>query len=258
MDKLLTADRRKQIAEYIIAHGSTKAGQLAKEFHVSTETIRKDLIYLDDEGIIKKSHGGAQSSLELMERPLQIRETDGVKEKNAIAQKALELIGKQKVIYLDAGSTCAALAKLLYLKKDLLIFTASLRIADILANSENDIYMCGGRLNPKTMALEGFGGNSFFRQINIDIAFLGTSGFKNCNGPTAIALSSADMKRTITEKAYTNIVLTRHAKADTAALVEYANWKDIDYLITDESMNKKEYDRLAPYLNIIQVSVCKR
>ena len=64
MSKLITAERRNKIAELIISNGSIKVGELAKTFAVSTETIRKDLIYLDKQGIIKKSHGGALSSLE--------------------------------------------------------------------------------------------------------------------------------------------------------------------------------------------------
>ena len=47
MSKLITAERRNKIAELIISNGSIKVGELAKTFAVSTETIRKDLIYLD-------------------------------------------------------------------------------------------------------------------------------------------------------------------------------------------------------------------
>lgn len=54
MSKLITAERRNKIAELIISNGSIKVGELAKTFAVSTETIRKDLIYLDKQGIIKK------------------------------------------------------------------------------------------------------------------------------------------------------------------------------------------------------------
>ena len=255
MSRMLTAERRKSIAEYIIAHGSTKAGVLAKMFHVSTETIRKDLIYLDEEGWIKKSHGGALSTLEFMERPLKDRESSGTKEKNAIAERALEYIKDNKVIFLDAGITCMALAKLLYLKKGLIIFTTSLSIANVLANSENTVCMSGGTLNPDTMALEGFGGSDFLRHINVDIAFLGTSGFKGCNGPTAIGFAAAEMKQIILSRARITIILTRHAKANTSALVEYTDWHDIDYLLTDVGMDQEEYKRISEVVKIVQVPV---
>ena len=52
--KMITAERRNRIAEHIIANGSIKAGELARTFGVSTETIRKDLIYLDRERVYRK------------------------------------------------------------------------------------------------------------------------------------------------------------------------------------------------------------
>ena len=74
MASMLAAERRNKIAEILVANGSIKIKEMSEMFSVSTETIRKDLIYLNKIGVAQKSHGGALSSLELIEKPLEDRE----------------------------------------------------------------------------------------------------------------------------------------------------------------------------------------
>lgn len=255
MGHMLTAERRNKIAECIIANGSIKAGELAQMFSVTTETIRKDLIYLDQMGIVKKSHGGAQSTLEVMERPLETRNMEGFEMKNAIAERALEFIGEKAVVFIDAGSTNAYLAKLLYLRKDLTVFTTSLSVASALANSQNKVYMSGGLINPITMSLEGLGATRFLSGIKVDTAFLGSSGFQGHNGPTSIDFTDADVKRSIIGNANLKIVLAHSAKAKSTAMLSYAAWRDIDYLVTDDGLETDDEKMLGKAVKIIKVAV---
>lgn len=67
MSKSLTADRRNRIAQILMKEGSIKVGNLSERFGVSTETIRKDIIYLEEEGIATKSHGGAIAKSDFVE-----------------------------------------------------------------------------------------------------------------------------------------------------------------------------------------------
>ncbi|WP_346686927.1 DeoR/GlpR family DNA-binding transcription regulator [Megamonas hypermegale] len=255
MTKLITAERRNKIAELIISNGSIKVGELAKTFDVSTETIRKDLIFLDKKGIIKKSHGGALSSLEIIEKPLEDRNMENYEAKLAIATEALSFIKDNSVIFIDAGSTTLCLAKLLYLKKGLTIITNSLSALNVLANSKNTVHMSGGQLNTTTMALEGFGASNFLNKIKVDIAFLGSSGFKEHNGPTSIDFSDAEIKRIMIKNAKQTIVLADSKKAYSTAMVEYASWKSIDYLITDNKINPAAMIELQKNVSLITVKL---
>ena len=115
MRRKLTVERRNEIAALLLRDGNLKAGELAKRFSVSTETIRKDLIYLDEQGIAQKGYGGAIARSDLIERPVVMKEMENMETKAAIAVKALELIPPNGVILLDAGSTTYALAKQLTL-----------------------------------------------------------------------------------------------------------------------------------------------
>ncbi|WP_019552759.1 DeoR/GlpR family DNA-binding transcription regulator [Propionispira raffinosivorans] len=254
MPKLITAERRNNIAELIISNGSIKVGEVAKKFDVSTETIRKDLIYLDKIGVIKKSRGGALSSLEIIEKPLEYRNTENFDLKNAIANKALSFVKNNSVIFIDAGSTTLCLAKLLYLKKGLTIITNSFSAANVLSNSQNIIHMSGGQLNNTTMALEGFGATNFLSKIKVDIAFLGSSGFKEHNGPTSIDFSDANVKQTMIDNSKLAVVLADSNKSRSTALVEYTSWKNIDYLVTDDGMASIDADNLKKHVELIIIT----
>ena len=253
MARLITAQRRNKIADLIISNGSIKVGELARMFDVSTETIRKDLIYLDKKGIIKKSHGGALSSLEIIEKPLEDRNTENYDIKLTIAHKAISFIPDKAVIFIDAGSTTLCLAKLLSLKKDLTIFTNSISALNILANSKNTVHMSGGQLNNTTMALEGFGATNFLSKIKVDIAFLGSSGFKEHNGPTSIDFSDAEIKRIMIRNSKQNFVLADSKKARSTAMVEYASWQSITQLITDSNISIEDERVLSTKVSILKV-----
>lgn len=253
MARILTEERRNKIAESIVANGSIKVSDLMEQFSVSKETIRKDLIYLEQSGIIKKSHGGALSVLERMERPLKDRTMEAMEQKQLIAEYAATLVNDDAVIFVDSGSTNLCLAKLLYLRKNLTVFTNSLSVANILAESENHIHVCGGLLSATTMSLVGFGATSFLEKVRMDIAFLGSSGFLGHDGPTSIDFTDAEVKKTVIRNTRTNIVLAHSAKARSTAVVAYARWNDIDRLITDAGLSDKEEQALARHVKIHKV-----
>ena len=171
-----------------------------------------------------------------------------------IAEYAATLIEDDAVIFIDSGSTNLCLAKLLYLRKNLTIFTNSLSVANMLAESENQVHMCGGLLSATTMSLVGFGATSFLEKVHMDIAFLGSSGFHGHNGPTSIDFTDAEVKKTVIRNTRTNMVLAHSAKARSTAVVEYTSWKDIDLLITDMGLCDKEERALSKRVKIHKVN----
>jgi DeoR family fructose operon transcriptional repressor len=111
--------------------------------------------------------------------------------------------------------------------------------------------MSGGKLNNTTMALEGFGATDFLAKIKVDIAFLGSSGFKEHRGPVSIDFSDADVKKTMIANSKLTIVLADSNKSRSTALVEYALWSDIDYLITDIDINPKTANELKKFTKLV-------
>lgn len=234
--KSLTAERRNKIARILMKEGSIKVGDLSRRFNVSTETIRKDIIYLDEEGIAEKSFGGAIARSELIEQTIDAKESSQSEEKAEIAMKAVSLITPNSAVLLDSGSTTKAIARQLTLMSGLKIFTNSVTIASLLAESDNDLFMIGGRIRSSSKACVGEWAEFALDQIHVDIAFLGSDGFKGLSGPSAISYSETQFKRWATGCAERVYTVADSSKIESNGLFAYADWKDITALITDKNI----------------------
>jgi len=250
MASSLTAERRNRLAQILVSEGSVKVGELAEMFSVSTETIRKDLIFLESEGIARKSHGGAIASSELLERPLSAKALENVDAKNKIAQAAAELIPDKGVIILDSGSTTSQIAKILTIKKGLTIITNSISIAQILSSSDNTVYTLGGKMRGSSMALVGLWTVNELNVVKADIAFLGTDGFYSRGGPCTASFDEAQVKKAMIQNSKKSIVVCDNNKFKMDPLIQYCEWKEIDCVITNESVSEKDISELNKHVGV--------
>lgn len=227
--------RRTQILQMVNTNGRMRASELAKELNVTTETIRKDLLYLNDMGLLEKNFGGAIAINESNERPLAERKIENVAEKTAIARFALSYIADNNVIFIDAGSTLVAFAELLPSDLNLTIVTNSFEVIPYLLKTSSVVYFIGGEVSGITMSTSGFWANQALDSIKIDVAFLGTSGFQSHSGPTSKQFTQAHIKQSIIKNSAKTIVLADHTKFVSNAVLQFADWADIDLLITDSN-----------------------
>ena len=235
MEKRLTRERRNEIAQKLITDGKISASLLSKEYGVSVETIRKDLIWLETKGIAKKSYGGAIVSTELMEQNFLEKAIKNQQEKEQIAKKAAELVHDGDIVILDSGSTVFAIAKQLTLgKKNLTVFTNSLKAAQCLADANIKTYMLGGEVRTTSYASTGSWAVRNLSEIRANIAFLGTSGFQRRGGPCIENFNESEVKNAIIRAANQVVVVADGSKAHCDAMVQFAQWEEIDTLITDE------------------------
>lgn len=255
MGKLIAAERQKEILKILHDHGSVKIGQLAEQFQVSRETIRRDLSYLDEIGAAQKSHGGATSIYEFGNIPIETRINKDSDIKTKLCERALDFVPKTGVIFLDAGSTIVHLARLLSQRSGCTIVTSSLSAANALINSDNTTIITGGQLNPSNMSAEGFQTTNFINNLKVAVAFLGSNGFEQHKGPAVSDFADAQTKQSIVPNSKLNIVIADSSKATTSALVQYTSWKDIDYFITDSKLPKPVYDMICEMTNVILVDI---
>ncbi|MGI9861502.1 DeoR/GlpR family DNA-binding transcription regulator [Moorella naiadis] len=247
----LTAERRNKLAQILVAEGSVRIGEVAKMFAVSTETIRKDLIYLEKKGIARKSHGGAVATSEFLERPFASKSLENIEAKNKIAQAAVKLIPENGVIILDSGSTTLSIAKLLSLKKGLTVITNSVSAAQVLAGSEIKLHLTGGEVRGISMALAGLWTINSLSVIKADIAFLGSSGFESHNGPCAESFAEAETKKAMVKSCKKAVVVSDSSKFKSDALIEYATWEEIAILITDAGAPPEKVAELRRMTEVI-------
>jgi DeoR family fructose operon transcriptional repressor len=237
MAKLMAHERQSKIVELLNDNGSLNMSELAGHLQVSKETIRRELLYLNEFGSVKKIHGGATASYDLKTQDMAVRISSDLSIKDRICQKALEYLPEQGVIFLDTGSTVMYFAGLLSKKSGLIIITNSLGAANALVNSNNTVHITGGQLNSINMSMEGYQTVNFLSTIKVELAVLGCSGFEQHNGPTSANFLDVQIKRMVLKNAKTSMVLTDSSKSRSTSFTQYATWSEIDYLITDSDIS---------------------
>lgn len=242
---MLSVNRLKKIKEILFEKHSVMVSEMASLFGVSEETIRRDLNKLEDEGLVKKTYGGAilteeyQNALESI-LPLEQRKSKFFEEKDAIGRKALEIVGKNKIVVIDAGTTVWCVAR--YLKKlsDMTFITNGILIAQECSQAEDSsVHLIGGKVFKKSMSLIGPQAIRELKEYNADYAFLGTSGINLENGFTSSDLYEAEVKRNMISVSQKVVVVADHSKFNRKGFLTYANFHDIDILITSDLVDEK-------------------
>jgi DeoR family fructose operon transcriptional repressor len=235
-------ERQKLVEQLLAEDGRVAVVELAQRFDVTTETIRRDLDSLERQGALVRVHGGAVSPERgsTTELPLVERTQRRSDEKQAIARRALEVLpeGFSGSIFLDAGTTTAAVAELLVphlaaVRGRADIVTHSLTIASILATQDVSLTLVGGRVRGVTAAAVGAATVRAIDGLRPDIAFVGTNGVSADFGLSTPDPDEADVKRAIVHAARRVVVVTDSSKHDRELLTAFASLDDIDVLVTD-------------------------
>ena len=232
--------RQNEIYQSILSKGRIYVSELSESFRVSTETIRKDLDILEQQGLILKKHGYAEIMNDYFQLPLNVKITEHALAKQAIAKRALEYIKDNSMIFLDPGSTTLALAKYLPLKKGLTIITNSLAIAQLVSDMKHDLIFTGGKLQKKGKAFVGAFTANNIDAIQIDTAFMGCDGFLNTDGPTTFSFEEVLIKQHVIKKASQKILLCDASKFKKTGTYTFASFKDYDIIITNPVSNKEK------------------
>lgn len=238
-NKMLAQQRRQHIFEEIEASGVATVRELAQRFDVSTITVVRDLQELEQEGLIRRVHGGAISVRGASyEPPYSTREARLSEEKQRIAQKAVELIEDGDSLILDVGTTTLEIARALKGKRNLTILITNLRAALELANqSAMQVIVAGGKLRTGELSLVGHLTEETLRSFQVDKALIGVGGITLEHGLTEFNFDEAGTKRVMLERARQKIVVADHTKFGQVMLTTVAPLHAIDLLITGNELD---------------------
>lgn len=230
-----TNARRDEITKMVLSETEVKVKELALNFHVSMETIRKDLNYLDAIGMVEKTHGGAKVINDYYQLPVNVKLQENVEVKRCIARKALDLIEDNTVVFLDAGSTTIQLAKLLKIKKGLTIVTNSIVVADIALESNQSVICTGGLAQKRGKCLVGHYATAVIDSIHFDTMITGSDGFKGMQGPSTFSLEEVDIRKHVMKNADTKVLICDASKFSRTSTYQFARFEEYDYFVTNDS-----------------------
>lgn len=238
----LPAGRKAQIAGFVAETGQVTVNNLAERFRVSTDTIRRDLDQLSDEGVLIRTYGGAvsKSIVPLPDRAVDVRMTMQAGEKDAIAAIAISLIEDSSSIMINGGTTTLAVARMLHSHTDLTIATNNLLIAPVIHPSAiRDLYIFGGMVRPLTMAsigpvtLRSATGSEL--DIQCDLALIGVGAIAPGVGYSTSNAAEAAMLREMIARSTRVAILADSSKFDRRLFAQIGELAVADYLVTDRA-----------------------
>ncbi|GAB3676229.1 DeoR/GlpR family DNA-binding transcription regulator [Actinocorallia lasiicapitis] len=237
---MLAGERQRSIVELVGRDGAVKVGELVERFGVSDMTIRRDLELLAERGLLVKVHGGATAVApsSAAEPGFGAKSAVQQAEKEAIAERAAQLLAPGGSIALSGGTTTHALARRLVDVERLAVVTNSIPVADVFhANGRADqtVVLTGGLRTPSD-ALVGPLAVAAIRSLNVDLLFLGVHGMSVRAGFTTPNLLEAETDRALFTAAARRVVLADHTKWETIGISTIAALADPEALITDRSL----------------------
>jgi len=245
---LIPAQRRKLIQEHLTTHKIASIADLSGLVESSEATIRRDLEWLENEGLLERTYGGAILNQRYnLESAYEQRATSFPEEKRLIGERAVSLIEDGDIVFINSGTTTAQIFHHIPKDAKITVFTnntiAAFEISD---DIEYEVVLLGGRLNNKVNAVTGSLTIGYLSQIYADKTFVGVDGISLKFGCTVPTNAEAEIVRMMIARTRGMVaVVTDHSKWGVVSNFEVAKVDQIHKLITDSGIDSGAYDALV-------------
>jgi DeoR family glycerol-3-phosphate regulon repressor len=226
--------RHEKIVQLILSKGFVTIENLAQEFNMTPQTLRRDINMLSDEGLIVRYHGGAglPSSTENVE--YNQRKVLCLEEKQHIARLVAEHVPNNASLFINIGTTTEEISKMLCNHQRLRVITNNLNVASILSRNENfEIIVTGGLIRPLDGGIIGPLTIDCIEQFRVDIGIIGISGIDVDGTLLDFDYREVRASRAIMDNSRKVFLATDHTKFGRNAMVRLGNVSEIDALFTD-------------------------
>lgn len=229
-----TSDRQRQVLDLVRANSRVQISDLSEQLGVSRETIRKDLVELDDRGLVYKVRGGALSRGAQVETAYEARKRLNTDAKRAIAAKAAEQVEPGMTLYLDYGTTTHLVASQLAAIGGLTVVTAALPIASQLSVLQDvTVIVPAGVIRSNESSLYGPLTSRTYQFLNFDLGFFSSAGADAVAGATNHHLFESDNSATALARCQRSAYLVDGSKIGHIAPHRTAGIHDFDVVISD-------------------------
>jgi len=250
MDPLVAnrVDRFREIVAYTRRQGRADVTDLAVQLGVASETVRRDLTALEQQGLVRRAHGVAFPVDNAgFETSMDHRSNHLVPEKRRIAAAAVEAIGAASIVYLDDGFTPHLIAQQLAASdRALTVVTPSIPVATALALCRSmSVIVLGGDVRRRTLGTVGHWATDMLATLLLDVAILGANGISRERGLTTPLPAVSDVKAKVLGHSRRNIFVGVHTKFGVDSFSRFAEVSDFQTLITDKGLSSNWASRYA-------------
>ncbi|MDJ0815634.1 MAG: DeoR/GlpR family transcriptional regulator [Desulfobacterales bacterium] len=226
--------RHEKIQHLVQARGFVTIDDLAQEFGVTPQTIRRDINTLSEGGQIHRYHGGAGSGSSIENVAYTERKILCQIEKQRIAQTVAENIPDNVSLFINIGTTTEEIAKALISHRGLRVITNNLNVASILSGNPNfEIIIAGGLVRPRDCGIIGPLTIDFIQQFRVDYGIIGISGIDEDGTLLDFDYREVRASRAIIDNSRKVFLATDHTKFGRNAMVRLGGIDEIDALFTD-------------------------
>jgi len=244
-----TDKRAKEILRLLLTHGKTSVEELTELFATSPASVRRDLVRLEERGLVHRTHGGVllagQAGAQAIYEPFRfdasfrVREERFAQEKQRIALAAAEMVEENETVGFTAGTTTTQVARSLRSRNGLHIITNAVNIGMELSSSNGlDTTITGGCMRwPGAFSLIGPTAIESLNVVVMDRVFIGVCGVDADRGATTIEADEAAVFRAMTRRAKQVVVVADSSKVGMVSPAVICSAGDIDVLITDDGIS---------------------
>lgn len=238
-------DRQLAILNRVVSLPKVNVAALSDEFSVSQVTIRQDLKLLEQNGMLKRFHGGA---MPVSDDDIMKRLSINYDVKLNIAKKAASMVSNGETVMIESGSTNALLAMQLAKKSDVTIITNSTFISRYVRDMNNlKIILIGGDYQHESEVLVGPLTRLCLKEFHVDKVFIGVDGFSPNTGFTCINLMRAEVARAMADRANKVIIVTDSSKFDKVGVARQFKSDEVDIVVTDKDLPEKHLQVLKSF-----------
>lgn len=226
-------DRRHELILRILrSEGTATVEALAERLDTSVATIRRDLVQLDDEGLLRRVYGGAMP-IEGKDEPFLDVSAIRAEEKDRIAQRCAQLVRDGETVLLDIGTTAHRVARHLR-GRNLTVVTSSLAVLEELNDDEGiQLLLLGGMVRRDYRSLVGFLTEDNLRQIKADRLFLGTSGVRPGGHVMDTTVVEVPVKRAMIAASDHVVLVADSGKFPGTGMARVCGPEQLDVVVTD-------------------------
>lgn len=225
--------RLETIVQLLKTRQTMAIDELVQTLNTTVPTLHRDLDILEEQGLVRKVHGGVQYVHRVIEEDyFDKKMQENVKAKEEIAKLAASQVHSGETVFLDAGSTTIRIIPYLANKK-IIVFTNGLTHINDLIKYNIESYLVGGFIKPTTQAIAGEDAIQFIQKFYFDISFIGTNGISTEQGYSTPDVREGNFKQSVLGRSRKVFFLGDQSKFDQSFMFQIAALKDYP-LITDQ------------------------
>lgn len=247
-------ERLEEITRLVNQKGTIRVSDIVKLLNVTDMTVRRDLVELEEQGVLTKIHGGARSNKAFQYREYTHAEKhiQNKEAKQAIARKAAQLIEDGDTIFLGPGTTVAFLAEALNNQR-LTVITNCMPVFTLLMAKKTEdfqVFLLGGEYRQVTEAFVGEITNTSLEKLRFSKMFFSGNGVKDGEVMTS-TLAEAYTQNLALKHSLEKYLLLDSSKIGKDDFTSFCKLRDLTAIITDVKNEDENYRSLEPEIEII-------